>query len=419
VSSVDEPHGPCPASPGIPIYLRKGRERRLRFGHPWIFSNEIDIARSPLKGLPPGELVQVRNHRELAQGIGYVNPGSLIAVRLFGREPGLRVDRAMLTERLTRADALRARALAAPFYRMVYGESDGLPGLVVDRYGDVFVAQITTAGMERLSGLVVDTLASAFSPRCIFLKNDSPARRLEQLAQYTEVVCGELPDIILYEEHGARFEISPAGGQKTGWFFDHRANRGRLARHVRVLGAGREQGPRVLDLFSYTGAWGVQCATAGAEEVICVESSARAVEHTVRHAELNGVGERVQAVRSDVFDFLRQARSEGQRFDVVVADPPAFIRRKKDFESGLEAYRRLNGLALQVLAPGGMMVSASCSHHLEPGKLREIIARVASGVRRHVVIVGQGHQDIDHPVLPGLPESDYLKAFFLQSCETA
>jgi 23S rRNA (cytosine1962-C5)-methyltransferase len=239
----------------------------------------------------------------------------------------------------------------------------------------------------------------------VLLRNDAPSRALEGLESYREVAHGRLPDTIDYEEHGTRFEIDLEGGQKTGWYFDHRRNRARFLRHV--------GGRRVLDLFSYTGAWGIEAAVAGASEVLCVDSSPAAVAQVAHHARLNGVDRRVAAERADVFQCLRDLRAGGRRFDVIVADPPAFIRRKKDAAKGLEAYRRLNGLAMQLLADGGLLVSASCSFHLGREKLLEILARVAGGVRRRAIVLEEGGQDADHPIHPGLPESGYLKAFFV------
>lgn len=389
-----------------PLFIKKGKERRLRTGHPWIFSNEIDTGRSPLKGLEPGELVEIRNSTRQPLGLGYVNPRTLISVRLMSREFAVPIDRSLVLRRIQAALAHRERYFSTPFYRLVYGESDGLPGLIVDRYGDVVVAQLTTAGMERMREWVVDALVEALAPSCVFLKNESGSRELEGLDTYSDVVHGALPDAIAYEENGARFEISPGTGQKTGWFFDHRANRQRLLRYV--------AGKRVLDLFSYTGAWGVQAAVAGAAEVTCVDSSAPALAQAEHHAGLNGVSDRMQFKKGDVFDVLRDLRAANEQFDVIIADPPAFIRRRKDNDKGFEAYRRVNGLSMQLLRDDGLLVSASCSFHLSREKLGEIIARVSGPLPRRAMIVEEGHQDVDHPVHPALVETSYLKALFVR-----
>jgi len=406
MSNVSPVVGSDPTSAPIPLYVKKGGDRRLRFGHPWIFSNEIDTRRSPLKGLEPGDLVTLRNSQEEVLGCGYVNPRTLISVRLVSRQPEQHLGGELIRERLNRALSWRERTFTTPFYRAVYGESDGLPGLIVDRYDDVLVAQLTTAGMERMREQVVNALVERLRPRAVYLKNDTSARDLEGLEPYAESAYGDLPETVHFEENGAHFEVSPRVGQKTGWFFDHRANRRRI---LPVC-----DGQRVLDLFSYTGAWGVQAAAAGARDVLCVDSSAPAIEQVGRHAALNGVEDRVKAERMEVFECLRALRAAGERFDVVIADPPAFIRRKKDAAKGFEAYRRLNGLAMQLLSPGGLLVSASCSFHLPREKLIEILARVSGGLGRRAMVVGEGHQDADHPIHPALPESCYLKTFFVR-----
>ena len=311
----------------IPLYLKKGEERRLRTGHPWVYNNELDVGRARLRGIPPGEPVELRDHRGEPLASAYANPHSLIAARIVSREPGVRLERGLLAARISAADALRRREFADPFYRVVFGESDALPGLVMDRYGDVAVVQITTAGMERVKADLVDLLRSEFAFRTVVLRNDTPARALEGLEASTEVVGDAIGETIMVEEGGGGFEAAPLTGQKTGWYYDHRANRARLASRV--------AGQRVLDLYSYTGAWGIQCALAGASEVLCIDSSANAIELALRNAARNGVADRVRVERSDAVRALKSLRSAGERFDVVVLDPPSFIRRRKDRIQGL------------------------------------------------------------------------------------
>lgn len=386
-----------------PLRLKRHEDRRLRAGHLWVFSNEVDVAATPLVAFEPGVAVQIQDHRGAALGTGYVNPRSLIAARLVSRDPRAVPDRALLVERVRRALALREALFPAPFYRLVFGESDGLPGLVVDRYGDVLVAQLTTAGMERLRDDVVAALDEVLSPRGILLRNDTGGRALEGLPSYVETAAGEVPETVSLEENGVRFE-APLSGQKTGWFYDHRMNRARLQAYVR--------GGRVLDVFSYVGGWGVQAAVAGAAETVCVDASAPALEWVGRNAELNGVADRVSTVRGDAFDVLRDLAERGEHFDAVVLDPPAFIKRKKDLEAGTEAYRRLAGLGMEVLRPGGTLVSASCSFHMPREALQDAMLRASRRLRRELQVVEQGHQGPDHPVHPAIPETAYLKAFF-------
>lgn len=392
-----------------PLYLKKREERRLRSGHPWLYSNEVDIDRSPLKGFLPGQFVQVRTHGNDVVGYGYVNPGTLISVRLLGRGE-TEVDAAgLVARRLRAALALREQLFDEPYYRLVYGEGDALPGLVVDRHGDVLVVQVSTAGMEGLTGTVIDALRELLEPRGILLRNDVPSRELEGLPGEVRVVHGEVPETLEIREHGARFQIAPVSGQKTGWYYDHRANRGWLLDKV--------NGARVLDLFSYVGAWGVQCAVAGAARVLCVDSGEAAIEAVRTNAGLNGVGERVDTLRGDVLQVIRDMRRDGQRFDVVIADPPAFIKRRKDATAGVEAYRRLNGLAMQLVDDGGLLVSASCSYHFSRERHVETIARVARANGRHAQLLAEGQQSPDHPVHPALPETAYLKTLFVRTLE--
>lgn len=383
------------------LVLKKREERRLRAGHLWVFSNEVDTERTPLTAMEAGQPVRIEaaDGREL--GAGYVNPGSLICARLVSRDPKYGLDRSLITHRLKVALSLRERFFDRPFYRLVYGEGDLLPGLVVDRYGDVVVAQLNTAGMEVAKDEVVAALEKVLRPAGILLRNDSAARKLEGLPQTVEVAAGEVPEAVEIEENGVRFAVPLQAGQKTGWFFDHRINRADLARHVR--------GRRVLDVFSYLGGWGVQAAVAGAEEVVCVESSAAALEVLAANAERNGVAERMGVVEADAFAALQELRNDGERFDVVVVDPPAFIKRKRDAKSGLEGYHRLNQAAMQVLGKDGILVSASCSYHLQRERHLDLLRRAARHLDRHLQVVGQGHQGPDHPIHPAIPETEYLK----------
>lgn len=385
------------------LFLKKNEDRRLRQGHLWIFSNEVDVQRSPLTNFAVGEIVTVKDSGGQALGLAYINPNMLICARLLSRKPNANIGENFFKQRVERALYLRERLFDRPYYRLIFAESDGLPGLVVDRFGDVLSVQISTQGMEQQKSVLIKVLSEVLQPKAIWLKNDSAQRQVEALSSESELAFGEIPKQLLIEENGLQFVTDITQGQKTGWFYDHRMSRGQLAKWT--------QGLKVLDLFSYAGAWGMPAAV-NAESVVCVDSSATALDWAAESARMNKLDHKMQFVKSDVFDFLKQMRDDNQRFDAIVLDPPALIKRKKDFKTGFEAYRRLNQMALQILNVGGMLVSASCSHHLSRENLHEILRASSRHVDRDLLIIGTGGQGPDHPVHPAIPETDYLKTFF-------
>ncbi|WP_428608590.1 class I SAM-dependent rRNA methyltransferase [Sedimenticola sp.] len=389
-----------------PLRLKRNEDRRLRAGHCWIYSNEIDTSVTPFKALDPGQPVEIFSDKEKRLGTGYVNPHSLICARLVSRDHQHPLSGSLIVHRLKVALSLRERLYQQPFYRLLFGESDGLPGLVIDRFGDFLVIQITTAGMERLKMEILAAVVKVIRPSGVLFRNDSPARELEGLDLYVEDALGCWPEMLTVEEHGVRFLLPSQAGQKTGWFFDQAANRGRMIPYV--------QGKRVLDVCSYVGAWGVQAAVKGASEVICVDASAAALDAVDRNAQENGVAEQVAGLQGDAFDALRELRQAHERFDVVLVDPPAFIKRKKDTKEGTLAYRRLNQLALQVLSKDGILVSSSCSHHMREEALLLEIQQAARHTDRSLQLLERGFQAPDHPVHPAIPETAYLKTFYLR-----
>jgi 23S rRNA (cytosine1962-C5)-methyltransferase len=312
--------------------------------------------------------------------------------------------------RLNQALALRARLYERPFYRLVFGESDGLPGLIVDRYGDLLGVQLTTAGMDRARGEILAALEQVLRPKTMVLRNDTAVRELEGLDQGVEVVLGEPADTLSLPEDGPggqlEFLVSPLSGQKTGWFFDQAENRARLGR----FGVGE----RVLDVCSYIGAWGLRAAALGAREVTCVDSSQGALERVAENAARNRLAERVRTLQGDAFEVLRGLKEQGRRFDTVLLDPPAFIKRRRDEKEGTQAYSRLNRLALELIEPGGLLVTSSCSFHLD----RDAFLRTVQGAGRRAGVSLQlleiGQQGPDHPVHPAIPETAYLKTLYLR-----
>jgi len=386
------------------LYLKKREQARVGAGHPWVFSNEVEVERSALSAFETGQMVAIRSDGGAFIGTAYINPHSLILARIVSRTPGEALDRPLLQRRLERALALREQLFVQPFYRLAFGESDGLPGLVVDRYAELLVVQIFTAGMERVREDVLAALDAVLAPKTIVLRNDVASRALEGLDLYVETPVGTVPEWTVLEEHGARFEVSLLEGQKTGWYFDQRPNRARSLDYAR--------GRRVLDAFSYGGAWGIQAALGGAREVLCVDTSEPALRQVRRNARLNGVEQTVSSTRGDAFEMLRGLHAEGERFGTVILDPPAFIRRRKDINAGVQAYRRLNRLAIRLLEPDGILITSSCSTHLRRDKLQDAVAQAARLYHRELQLLEEGHQGPDHPVHPALPESSYLKVFF-------
>lgn len=389
------------------IFLKRREERRISAGHPWVFSNEVDVSRSPLATFAPGSFANVQGHSGQPLGTAYVNPATLICARLVSRRPDRPLNATVVRERIARALALRERMAVGPYYRLVYGESDDLPGLVVDRFHDTVSLQIGTAGMEALTDDVVNALDALIAPRAVVLRNDGAGRRLEGLEESVQWLRGDSSHTVEVQENGARFSVSPGSGQKTGWFYDHRLNRARVAAWA--------AGASVLDLFSYRGGFGVQAALAGAREVLCVDSSEEGLSGAAEAAARNGCAERVACLRGDAFEVLRELHAEGRRFDLVIADPPAFARRKRDLPAAREAYQRLNRLAMRVLVEDGLLFSASCSSHMDADALRGALRGAARGAARRIVLLEQGHQGPDHPVHPMLTESAYLKAFLVRA----
>jgi len=389
------------------LRLKRNEDRRLHAGHLWIFSNEVDTGQTPLPKFKAGELVRVLAHNDRALGLAYVNPQSLIAARML--ESWKIPDTAWLAARMRTAMALRDRLYPKPYYRLVYGESDGLPGLVVDRYGSSCVAQIGTAGMERLKPQIQEALMQVVKCDALLFKNDSAAREMEGLPSYVEAAKGSFDAPALVVEDELEFQAPLLEGQKTGWFFDQAANRRALSKYVAA-------GARVLDVFSYVGAWGIRAAHHGAREVTCVDSSAAALDLAAANALRNRV--KLATRKGDAFDVLEEFAKQGARFDVVIVDPPAFAKRKKDLPKALAAYKRLNQLAIQVLAPEGILVSCSCSSHVSAEELQDAIAKAARGADKHLQILEMGGQAPDHPVHPAIPETRYLKAYFCRINES-
>jgi 23S rRNA (cytosine1962-C5)-methyltransferase len=386
------------------IRLKDKCDRRIRGGHLWVYSNEIDTQATPLKNFSAGEQAVLESANGKVVGVVYLNPNSLICGRLITRDLKDFLGKDLLAIRIRQALVVRERLYADSSYRLIYGESDDLPGLVVDRFNDVLVVQIGTVGMEQMKEEIVEALVEVLAPLAVVLKNDSQARRAEELPEYVEVVYGELPSAVMLTENDARFEVPVLDGQKTGWFYDHRENRQRLKRYC--------QGARVLDVFSYGGSWGIQAAIAGASEVVCVDSSPLALAYVAKNAAHNNVTEKVMTMKGQANACMRDLIDAGEKFDVVIIDPPAFIKKRKDIKVGEAGYKQLNQLAMRLLNDNGILVSASCSMHLAKDRLNDILRAASRQVEKRCQILEQGGQGPDHPVHPAIVETEYLKAVF-------
>jgi 23S rRNA (cytosine1962-C5)-methyltransferase len=387
------------------IGLLPGRQKRLRQGHPWAYSNEIAMD-AAAKALAPGSLVILRAADGEPLGLGFFNAHSLVAFRLLSPDPAAAIDEEFLAARLAGALALRETLFGEPYYRLCHAEADGLPGLAIDRYGAVLAVQVNAAGMERLEPQLLGALDRLLAPEAVLLRNDSPVRALEGLPLEVRLATGALEGPVELREEGARFLADLHGGQKTGWFFDQRYNRAFMA--------GLARGRRVLDLYCYTGGFAIAAALGGATEVRAIDSSEPALELARGAAALNGVETRCRFERGHAFDAMERLAAAGERFEMVICDPPAFVKSRKDLATGAKGYRKLARLAATLAAPGGFLFLASCSHNMPAEQFTEEVRRgLAQAGRSGRILLSSGAAP-DHPVHPALPESAYLKAQVIQ-----
>lgn len=384
------------------VILRAGEDRRVRAGHPWAFSNEI-LMDADAKAIPVGSLATLRAPGGEALALVTFNPHSLIAARVLSTNPEAHVDALFFGRLLTRAAALRDRLVGVPHYRLIHAEADGLPGVIIDRFGDAFVVQVNTAGMDALTPILLAALEAEFSATTIILKNDSPVRELEGLKREVVVAKGRAGSIELIE-NDARFVADLSEGQKTGWFYDQRDNRRFMA--------GLAKDARVLDAYCYSGGFGVLAATRGAASVLCLDRSQPALNAAQQAAALNGVEKIVSFQKGEVFETLEKMKPRSH--EIVICDPPAFVKSRKDLKTGAQGYRKLVRLAAPLVARGGFFFVASCSHLVDPPLFAEQVRRGLRDAQRSGRILLSSGAALDHPVHPNLPETAYLKAMVLQ-----
>ena len=388
------------------VILKKHEDKRIIQGHLWAFSNEIQRVEQPGE---PGCVAELRSSEGKPLGVGFYHPHSLIAFRLLDKDPQAVIGREWFERKISDALARRGRHYpGSRSFRLCFGESDGLPGLVIDRYDSILVLQVLSAGMERCLGHIEQALGALLKPRGILLKNDVESRRLEGLPLEVRILSGEVPETVEFEEDGIRLAVCPQKGQKTGYFFDQRDNRSFLRPYFK--------GRRVLDLYCYVGGFALNAVFAGAAEVLAADSSAKAVELARHNAKLNGFQDKAAIQKEDAAGML-EAFSRGElpfNPDMVVLDPPNLAPTKKSLAPALRLYARLNTMALSGLKTGGLLATASCSHHLPRGMFAEMLREAAMRAGKTAHLVALRSQARDHPVLLAMPETQYLNFALLE-----
>ncbi len=387
------------------LWLAPKADKRVRLGHNWIFSNEVAADHTALASFAPGELARVVDAGRNPVGIAYVNPAALICARILTRDVRATIDVAWFAGRIRRALAMREALYPAPFYRLLYGESDGVPGIVVDRYGDVCVVQLNTAGAMAQRETFIAALTQTIAPKGIVLRNAGSTRALEGIEPLDQTL-GEIPERVVVIENDMRIAAPLRTGQKTGYFYDQRDNRLRLRRYVKP-------GDDVLDAFSYVGGWAVSALQAGAHRVTCIDQSELALRYADENA--RAIGKEIDGLAGDALEIMHGLAGEKRRYDVVVLDPPALVKRRKDAAAGERHYLRLHEAALRLLRDDGFLITASCSYHLAPERLQRIALDAARSVGRRLQILERHAQAPDHPVHPAMPETEYLKALFTRA----
>lgn len=382
--------------------LIPGKEKRVYSGHPWIFRS--DIAR--VEGnFMPGDIVSVFSSRNHFLAKAYYNPESQIALRIMSRRDE-DINRELIFHRVKEAIDYRRKFADLRSCRLIFAESDRLPALIVDAFGDVLVLQCLALGMERFKQDVIDALVAELHPAGIWERNDVPVRRLEGLEMKTGLLYGQVPDRVIMTENGIRFSVDVKEGQKTGFFLDQKENRAAIAPFV--------TGKRVLDCFSHTGSFALHAGKYGASEVLGVDISGFACECAAENAKMNGLEDRVHFLEANAFDYLANGSRNGEKWDVIILDPPAFTKTRSAVESARRGYKEINLRAMKMINPGGYLVTCSCSQHILPEMFREIVSEAAGDARVQLRQVEFRTQGRDHPILPASPETQYLKCGIYQ-----
>jgi 23S rRNA (cytosine1962-C5)-methyltransferase len=387
------------------VNLKRGEDKRVRNGHPWIFSNEIsDISEDKT----PGSAAEIFDFENRFIGTGIYNPHSLIAVRLLSRSREDIDSRSFFLGRIKKALELRHSIYPGiKSFRVVFSEADFLPGLIVDKYLDCLVVQFLAKGMEVRKNIIISVLQEIFTPRCIVARNDSGMRKLEGLDETIDVLYGDMPGTVEIEENGLNFVVDLLSGQKTGYFFDQKENH-LLLKKISV-------GKDVLDCFCYSGSWGLHAASFGAKSVTFVDSSEQAIGLLRKNAALNRFSIPMLFERADAFEKLRSYKAAQKNFDIVVLDPPAFVKNRKMIKEAEKGYLTINRRGMELLRQGGYLLTCSCSHHMQREMFRELLMKAARQADKEMRLLEIRTQSYDHPILLNVPETEYLKCFLLQA----
>ena len=386
--------------------IPKAEARAIRHGYPWVYANELVTDRRT-RGLPAGSIALLEDANRTPMGVVAVNPASKIICRMLDQNPEAVIDHSWFAAKISRALAHRARLYPDPFYRLIHAEADGLPGVIIDRFGDIAVVQPNAAWADVLIAPLVAALQDVTGVTTVIMNGTGRTRTLEGLAERMDVLAGNAPTApVAVPMNGAIYLADIMGGQKTGLFFDQRPNH--------AFAAGLSQGARVLDVFAHVGGFGLAALAQGAASVLAVDGSAPALDLAEQGAAAMGVAERFSTRKGDAFDVLTALAEEGAQFDVVICDPPAFAPGKAALEAGLRAYERVARLAAPLVAPDGYLALCSCSHAVDLTKFRNASARGIGRAGRRGQIIHTGSAGPDHPLMPHLAESGYLKAVFFR-----
>jgi len=384
------------------VILKKGVHTKIVRGNPWIYDNEISKI---LGEINPGDIVDIYDNSNSFIGRGYINPNSKIRVRILTRKEE-EIDKDFFRKRIIRAWEYRKKLVETSSCRVVFAESDFLPGLIVDKFEDILVIQTLTLGIDKFKDLIVEVLDEIFEPRGIYERNDVPVREIEGLPQIKGPIKGDFEPVVIINENEVKILVDVENGQKTGYFLDQRENRRALK--------GLVDDAEVLDVFCYTGSFSLHALKYGAKRVLAVDSSNTALEIAKENAKLNGFWDRIEFIEENAFDLLKNFHKEGRSFDVVILDPPAFAKSQKNLDNALRGYKEINLRAMKIIRDGGFLITCSCSQHVTPEIFQKVIESASYDANRILRLVEFRYQAKDHPILFSYPESLYLKCGIYQ-----